>query len=87
MGNVRLRALHSMAVVEQSLELMWYMKRTDVLAVTRSRTAEERARRHIHGETGATFSKGKYMTLRRGYIGTVTTFTTKDCLVAEFYET
>lgn len=62
------------------------MKRIDVLAVTRSRTTEERARRHIHGDAGATFSKGKYMTLRRGYMGTVTTFTTKDCLVAEIYE-
>lgn len=62
------------------------MRRIDVLAVTRSRTAEEKARRHIHGETGATFSKGKYMTLRRYYIGCVTTFTTKDCLVAEVYE-
>lgn len=63
------------------------MRRIDALAVTRSRTAEERARRHIHGDNGATFSKGKYMTLRRGYIGTVTTLATKDNLIAEVYET
>lgn len=62
------------------------MKRIDAKAVTRSRTRDEKARRHIYGDTGATFSKGKYMTLRGGYMGTVTTFIGKDCLVAEIYE-
>lgn len=68
--------------------VLWiFMKRIDFRAVTRSRTAAERARRHIHGDTGATFSKGKYMTLRSGYIGAITTFATKDNIVAVIYET
>lgn len=63
------------------------MKRIDVRGVTRTRTAEERLRRHLYGEIGATFSKGKYMTLGGYVIGTITTFTTKDCLCAEIYDT
>ena len=63
------------------------MKLIDARGVTRARTAEERLRRHLFGETGATFSKGKYMTLGGRAIGTITTFTTKDCLLAEIYET
>lgn len=55
--------------------------------ITRARTQEERARRHIYGDSGATFSKGKYMTFGvGGYMGTVTTFISKDCLVAEIYD-
>lgn len=64
------------------------MRRIDARGVTRSRTAEERLRRHLYGETGATFSKGKYMTLgSRLYVGTITTFFSKDNLCAEIYET
>lgn len=63
------------------------MKRIDSIGITRARTAKERLRRHLYGEDGATFSKGKYMVLgSRNYIGTITTFITKDCLVAEVYE-
>lgn len=36
---------------------------------------------------GATFSKGKYMVLGGDIIGTITTFISKDCLLAEVYET
>lgn len=67
---------------------MLFIKRIDAISITRSRTAEERLRRHLYGENGATFSKGKYMTFGcREYIGTITTFITKDCLLAEIYET
>jgi hypothetical protein len=52
------------------------------------RTNEERRRRHLYGEEGATFSKGKYMTLGNSeYMSTITTFYNKDNLVAEIYET
>lgn len=54
--------------------------------ITRARTADERARRRIHGDTGATFSKGKYMTLGGVISGCVTAFTTKDNLCAVIYE-
>lgn len=63
------------------------MKRTDAKSITRARTAEERLRRHFHGEAGATFSKGKYLVLGGNVIGTITTFINKDCLLAEIYET
>lgn len=63
------------------------MKRTDARAIVRTRTAEERLRRHLHGEDGATFSKGKYMTIGGSVIGTITTFINKDNLVAEIFET
>jgi hypothetical protein len=63
------------------------MKRVDSRAIIRVRTAEERLRRHLHGEDGATFSKGKYMTIGGRYCGTITTFFSKDNLLAEIYET
>lgn len=63
------------------------MKRIDARSIVRTRTAEERLRRHLYGETGATFSKGKYMTLGSHIMGTITTFISKDCLLAEIYET
>ena len=85
-ASARLKAC-SCRLVTASLESLKRMRRIDALAVTRSRTAEERERRHLHGDKGAAFSKGKYMTLRRGYMGTVTTLSTKDCLLAEIYET
>lgn len=62
------------------------MTRTDARAVIRERTVEEKRRRHIHGDNGATFSKGKFLTLGGRVSGCVTTFTTKDCLLAEIYE-
>lgn len=62
------------------------MKRSNARAITRARTAEERLRRHLYGEQGATFSKGKYMVLGGDVIGTITTFISKDNLVAEIYE-
>ena len=62
------------------------MKRIDARAIVRTRTAEERLRRHLHGEDGATFSKGKYMTIGGHVMGTITTLQNKDNLVAEIYE-
>ena len=62
------------------------MKRVDSRAIIRVRTEEERLRRHLHGEDGATFSKGKYMTIGGHVMGTITTFQNKDNLVAEIYE-
>ena len=38
----------------------------DVLAVGRERTEEEKHRRHLHGDKGATFSRGKRMCLLVG---------------------
>ncbi len=63
------------------------LRRIDARGITRARTAEERLRRHLYGEVGATFSKGKYMTIGGRYCGTITTFFSKDNLVAEIYET
>lgn len=50
------------------------MKRIDARHIARVRTADERLRRHLYGEVGATFSKGKYMTLGSHIMGTITTF-------------
>lgn len=63
------------------------MRRVDARSVIRARTVEERLRRHLYGESGATFSKGKYMTLGCHIMVTITTFITKDCLLSEIYET
>lgn len=63
------------------------MKRIDARHIARVRTADERLHRHLNGEVGATFSKGKYMTLGGHIMGTITTFFSKDNLVAEVYET
>lgn len=38
----------------------------DVLAVGRERTEAEKLRRHLHGDKGATFSRGKRMCLLVG---------------------
>ena len=62
------------------------MRRVDARAVGRDRTAAEKARRHIYGDTGATFSKGKYNVLLGRIAQTVTTIYSKDCLIAEVYE-
>ena len=63
------------------------LRRIDTRAIVRTRTAEERLRRHLYGEDGATFSKGKYMAIGGRYCGTITTFFSKDNLVAEVFET
>lgn len=62
------------------------MKIVDALAVGRERTEEEKLRRHLHGDKGAKFSKGKRLCLLGGVSGCVTTFATKDNLVCEIYE-
>lgn len=62
------------------------MKIIQVLAVGRERTEEEKRRRHIYGDKGAKFSKGKRMCLLGDIIGCVTTLATKDNLVCEIYE-
>lgn len=62
------------------------MKRIDARAVGRARTAEEKARRHLHGDMGARFSEGKYGVLLGRIAATVTTFATKDNQIAEIYE-
>ena len=63
------------------------MRRIDAMGITRARTNEERLRRNLYGEVGATFSKGKYMTIGGRYCGTITTSFSKDNLVAEVFET
>ena len=63
------------------------MRRIDARAVGRDRTQEEKRRRHLYGDYGATFSKGKYMVLLGRVSATITTFATKDNMIAEIYET
>lgn len=63
------------------------MKRIDARGITRARTAEERLRRHLYGDEGATFSKGKYMVIGKTYVGALTTLFSKDNICCEFYET
>lgn len=63
------------------------MKMIDAYPVGRERTDEEKRRRHLYGDKGATFSKGKQIcVLKNGISGCVTTFATKDNLVIEIYE-
>lgn len=62
------------------------MKTIEARAVGRERTEEEKLRRHIHGDRGAKFSKGKRLCLLGVVSGTITTMATKDNLIAEFYE-
>lgn len=63
------------------------MKRIDARAIGRARTMQEKARRHLHGDKGATFSQGKYMVLLGRISSTITTIATKDNLCAEIHET
>ena len=59
----------------------------DAQAIKRRRTEEERRRRHLHGEKGATFSKGKEAYIGDdGIMNTVTTVFSKDNLIAEIME-
>lgn len=60
--------------------------RLDIRVVGRARTAEERRRRHLHGDRGARFSEGKYMVLLGRVSGCVTTLPAKDNLISEIYE-
>lgn len=62
------------------------MKIVDIRALGRERTEDEKQRRHLYGDKGASFSKGKRMCLLGGVIGCVTTFATKDNLICEIYE-
>ena len=52
-----------------------------VLAIGRERTEEEKLRRHLYGDGGAKFSKGKKLCVLGDIIGCVTTFATKDNLI------
>lgn len=55
--------------------------------LTRERTEEEKLRRHLYGDKGAKFSKGKQPRLTPpDIIGTVTTLVTKDILLCELHE-
>jgi hypothetical protein len=56
-----------------------------VLAIGRERTEEEKLRRHLYGDGGAKFSKGKKLCVLGDIIGCVTTFATKDNLICEIY--
>lgn len=62
------------------------MKRIIARAVGRERTDEEKRRRQIYGDKGAKFSGGKQMCILGDVCGTITTMSTKDNLIAEFYE-
>ena len=56
----------------------------DAQPLKRRRTAEERRRRHLHGDKGATFSKGKESYIGNdGVANTVTTVFSKDNIIAE----
>lgn len=63
------------------------MRIDDIQAVGRERTEEEKMRRHIYGDKGAKFSKGKKMCLIGRVLGCLTTIPAKDNLVCEIYET
>ena len=54
--------------------------------LTRERTEEEKLRRHLHGDRGAKFSKGKQPRFPPLVIGTITTCITKDILLCELHE-
>lgn len=56
-----------------------------VKAVGRERTEEEKRRRHLYGDKGAKFSKGKRMCLLGDISGTITTVPTKDNMICEIY--
>lgn len=57
------------------------------LAVGRERTEEEKKRRHLYGDKGATFSKGRKMCLLPNEIsGCVTTMAAKDNIICVFYD-
>ena len=67
------------------IEVEEMTKPIDIRAVGRERTEEEKRRRHLHGDKGISFSKGKQTCILGDVSGCVTTFATKDNQVAEFY--
>lgn len=59
------------------------MKHTAIL--TRQRSDEEKLRRHLYGDKGASFSGGKVPKIDfGGVIGTITTMVTKDLMLIEY---
>lgn len=59
----------------------------DAQPLKRRRTEEERRRRHLYGDKGATFSKGKETYIGNdGIANTVTTIHSKDNIIAEIME-
>ena len=52
------------------------MRLIDIRAVGRERTEEEKRRRHLYGDKGAKFSKGKQICLLGAVVGTITTLPT-----------
>lgn len=62
------------------------MKILAVRAVGRERTEEEKFRRHLYGDKGAKFSKGKRMCILGEICGCITTLATKDNLICVIYE-
>lgn len=61
------------------------MKHTGILIW--ERTEEEKLRRHLYGDKGAKFKKGRVPAVdTRGICGTVTTLVTKDILLIEMYD-
>lgn len=63
------------------------MKHLTTWILTRERSEEEKHRRHLYGDKGASFSGGKVPSINTGgIIGTVTTMVTKDLLLIELYE-
>jgi len=61
-------------------------KITDIVAIGKERTEEEKMRRRMYGDKGAKFSQGKRMCVIGDIIGCVTTMATKDNIVCEIYE-
>lgn len=57
-----------------------------IRAIGRERTEEEKRRRHLYGDKGAKFSKGKRMCLLGDISGTITTSPTKDNMICEIQE-
>lgn len=56
----------------------------DAQPIKRERTQEEKLRRHLHGDKGAKFSKGKQMTVgSNGIMNTLTSVYSKDNLIME----
>ena len=62
-------------------------KITQVFAIGLERTEEQKRHRHIYGDKGATYSKGKKLCLLlHGLSACLTTSPTKDNLVCLFYD-
>lgn len=58
-----------------------------VMILTKERSEAEKLRRHLYGDKGAKFSKGKVPRLTPPeVIGTITTLITKDILLCEVWD-